>query len=318
MEKRTILLTILLLVNICLSSFGQFKYPSKKNMDILADKTLAVELLEGENNESLNNALIQSFDDKWTFTNVEFFKSSEISQLLKDKNEDYVYLFQGNANKEDIRTRKTYTHSNGRKADNSFGKIIESKQDYLAFSFQYYAFKLLNINEGKAKTITRITFANSELSKIDYIFLVQQLDRLVTYAYNGETANDYYGDIEKNIEKIKSSKLILLNDFFKEKDLNKMSKFLDIPYELVDYESYENTIINQEKGTTHIKIIWNDFQGLYVWIVVDSESGKILAQTSFGGIKFGKYHTANEIIKPKHLKYMTNRTAQKFNSRHYR
>jgi len=287
-------------------------------MDLIVDKTLAVELLEGENNESLNNALIQSFDDKWTFTSVEFFKSSEISQILKDKNENYVYLFQGNAIKEDIRTRKTYTHSNGRKMDNSFGKIIESKQDYLAFSFQYYAFKLLSINEEKVKTITRVTFANSELSKIDYIFLVQQLDRLVTYASNGKTANEYYEDVAKNIEKIKSSKLILLNEFFKEKDLKKMPKYLNIQYELVDYEAYENAIINHEKGTTHIKIIWNDFLGLYVWIVVDSESGKILAQTSFGGIQFGKHHTANEIIKPKHLKYMTNRTAQKFNSRHYR
>ena len=124
--------------------------------------------------------------------------------------------------------------------------------------------------------------------------------------------------MEGNIEKIKSSTLLILKDFYKEKDIKKMSSHYNYTYEIVDFKNYENSILNFEKGKTYQKIMWNDFLGLYIWVVVDCESGKILAQTSFGGVTFGRYHTANEIIKAKHFKYATSKFAQKVNSRHYR
>ena len=68
----------------------------------------------------------------------------------------------------------------------------------------------------------------------------------------------------------------------------------------------------------YIKILWNDYQNAYMWVTIDTETGRVLSQMSFGGIKFGVEHNANELIKAKHLKYATNKTFQKVNSRNYR
>jgi hypothetical protein len=315
--KLFYLLTTLLTSFFYNTAYGQFPYPDKDDASLVLSKTLAVELLDGKENEYLNNSLIQIFKDNWSYTDVVFLTSTEIEKAFTDKNESYAYLFQSNNIVTHGRTSSSYVDQFGRKTFNSIGSK-EIKTDYIAFTFENFPFELKVLENGKTKNITNITFANSELTKIDYIFLVQQLNRLISFASEGKNSSEYYNDVEVNIEKIKAKKLLILSDFFTEKDLKKMASFYDYDHEVVEYIRYEDAIIDHEKNSMYIKIIWNHFAGVYIWIVVDSESGQILAQTSFGGVKFGRHHTANDIIKAKHLSYSTSKFAQKINTRHYR
>ena len=174
--KIIYLVTLLFLSH---AAFCQFYYPTQEKANLVLEKTLVIELLEDEdeNNKILNEILIQVFKDKWTQTPVEFMSSSNIQKKIEAKDENYFYLFQRVAVKEEVKSRTSaYLDKNGRRTMNSVGSPHKVEGDYVAFSFEYYPFDLKIIKNGGLKSITSICFANSELSKLDYVFLFQQLD----------------------------------------------------------------------------------------------------------------------------------------------
>ncbi|MFC2151831.1 hypothetical protein ACFLSE_04820, partial [Bacteroidota bacterium] len=80
--------------------------------------------------------------------------------------------------------------------------------------------------------------------------------------------------------------------------------------------TYEDIILNKTPEKGYVKIIWSNQIRMYEWIVVDAQNGDILSQLSFGGVKFGRSHKANEIINVKHLKHILNKTGQNMNNRY--
>ncbi len=152
----------------------------------------------------------------------------------------------------------------------------------------------------------------------DYSFLCTELQRELNYS-TAET-KDPYIDIEANLEKIKTSKLYILKDFFDEKYFENMEKYWEYDYELVDLYQQEEIVANHAKEGCYLKIIWSNQHALDMWAVLDTETNEILAVTSFGGVNFTIMGITNnvkpnEIIKAKHLKYATNKAVQKFNQR---
>ena len=305
----------LLLFFLSNQSFSQYIYPDQDLCEELKQRTLLVQLLDetDEASKALNNALRDEFE-AWNLCPVEFKSNAQVEEILNSRNTKYAVLTQDNAVQKDIRSRNV--DQNGKLIIGSGTEDGVFKQFYTAFSFSYYNFDLL-LPTGKKKpeTITSITFANPELSRIDYLYLVQQLNRLIESSLVGTKSGDYM-DPESNVSKIEKSKLIFLKDFFKEKEIGDISKYYESPYELVDMERYQEVILEKEPGLCYAKIIWSNQINMYIWVVVNAADGQILAQQSFGGVKFGSSHDADDIIKVKHLKYVTNVKAQKFNNKY--
>jgi len=281
---------------------AQFDYPKTDDAMVVLGKTLAVELHDeiDEIDRTQNESLRRIFSENWTLTPVEFFYSTEL-QGIKSSGGDYAYLVQQEALKEITRSR------NYQDSDASY--------NYVAFTFQYYPFRLQIFHQGKIKTVASITFASADLHEIDHLFLYQQLDRLISFASKNKKWEEYYGDIETNIEKVKASTLLMPEVYYTAKDAKKMPSLYSYPHEIVGLKAYENSIKSLEKGKSYIRIIWSDLHGVYMWVAVDCETGQVLSQVGFGGIEFGKNHTANEIIKGKHMKYLTSVAAQEINTR---
>lgn len=295
-------------------AFAQYIYPEQELCEELKQRTLAVQLLSGddETTQNLNSALKEEFQ-AWTITPVLFKSADEIAQIMDARDTQYAILIQDDAVKEDKRSRTV--DQNGRLVVGP-GNGATFKQYYTAFSFSYYNFQLLLPTEKKKpEEITSIGFANGELSRIDYLYLVQQLNRLIRSSLDGVPSSDYY-DPEKAIAKIEASKLLLLADLFREKEISDIPSNYDHDFEVVDMDRYQDAILNKEAGSCYAKIIWSNQINLYEWIVVNAENGEILSQLTFGGVKFGASHEANDIIKVKHLKYVTNKMAQKVNNKY--
>lgn len=305
--------TALCFVGLSSPVFAQYSYPDQDMCQELKNRTLVVELLDetDESNIILNNALKEEFE-AWDISPVMFKTSEEVSEILDARDTQFAVLTQDNAVQKDIRARKL--DDKGRLM---FGAgLPSSTQNYVAFAFSYYNFDLqLPTGKKNPVTITSIGFANPELSRIDYLYLVQQLSRLVNSSLSGTPSSEYY-DAAVSVAKIKASKLIFLKDFFKEKEVAEIPDNLEAEFELVDMGAYQETILSKEPGKTYAKIIWSNQVNMYVWAVVNAEDGQILGHQGFGGVKFGKTHEANDIIKVKHLKYVTNEKAQKFNSKY--
>ncbi|MEP1094045.1 MAG: hypothetical protein ABJG78_02985 [Cyclobacteriaceae bacterium] len=308
---------ILLLLAVTSQAFAQYEYPDKELCEELKKRTLAIQLLEetGDTEKNLNNALKKIFAE-WDLTPVEFMGWDAIAEILDSKNTSYALLLQNDELRKDIRSREVDQY--GRKvvgATDPNSNKMAFKQYYEAFTFSYYNFDLLLTTKKKEKSITSVGFANGDLSRIDYVFLYQQLSRLIQSSLNDIPTDEFY-NVASNIETCKNSKLVLLRDFFSEKDVPKIDDYYEFEYELVDFESYQDVILNKAENMSYSKIIWSNQINMYEWVVVDAKSGSILSQLTFGGVKFGRNHDANDIIKSKHLKYITNKTAQKVNNKY--
>ncbi len=308
------ILTIFLLL-VCYTASAQYKFPKKELAEEVKNKKIAIQLLEekGETEKNLNTSLKEAFAQNWSFTTVEFYTIAEIDELVASKSNDYAFLLQQDELKED--KRSGYIDAQGRRHHIGVSHAGDSKFTYTAFTFTYYDFDLVLFKKNKAVNVTSISFANGDLSKIDYIFLAQQLNKLLENSVNGTSLKEYY-NVERNIKTLENHKLLLLKDFFKEKDVPEISKTYEYSSELVDFEKYEDAILNKESNTAYVKILWSNQHESYVWAVVDTLDGSILALTGFGGVKFGKHHDADDIIKVKHLKYVTAKGAQSMNNKY--
>ncbi|RUA17370.1 MAG: hypothetical protein DSY83_04145, partial [Flavobacteriia bacterium] len=306
--KKITLLTILFT---CTYAFSQYRYPEKEMANFALGKTLAVQLLDevGDNEKFSNAALKQIFELEWKTTQVEFMTREKMDGLIASKNESYAYLKQGDRVLSDVRSR--YIGPNGGITAIGPGPTDSRKENYAAFTFSFYTFELEVLNEkGKLENVTTIGFANNELTKLDYLFLAQQLGRLLNSSSNGIPSKEYC-NIDENTDRVKQTTLILPKDFFTERDQEKLDSYYDENFELVDWEDYQKTVLEKDSNKSYVKITWSLQHELYMWLVVDARDGAVLSQLGFGGVKFGRHHEANDIIKAKHLQYITNKKAQK-------
>ncbi len=304
---------LIVLVTISTSAFAQYAYPKVDLAKKVLATTLVVELLEGDNKVvATRNTAIQSvFKNNWKHTAVLFLTQSQIDSLAEQHQNGYSYVFQDDF--EYSGTRNRHVNSDG--SIHPYGDGMGGRIQYNAFTFGYYNCYLNVSIDGDYKFVTSIGFANAELLETDYLFLCQQLSRLVRAASEEKTTKEYF-NVKRNIETITAKTLMLPKNFFKEKDHDRIGKYYDHKYELVDIQEYENLILNKEPDKAYIKIIWSHHHKLYMWVVADAADGAILSIVGFGGASFGSYHTANDIIKAKHLKYVTSKFAQKINNRY--
>lgn len=316
MRKNCLLIFLLgLCVLMPAQVMAQYIFPEHELCKELKRRTLAVQLLDesGEDEKYLNQALKTEFES-WTITPVMFLSSKEVDQLIKNRDTRYAILTQNAELAKDVRSRNVDQNGRFTVAPQGDGAFVY-KQHYTAFSFSHYNFDLILPDAKKSKTITSIGFANGDMSRIDYVYLVQQLSRLVQASLDEVSLSAFY-DPSANVATVKSSKLLLLQDFFQEKELDQIPEYYDAEYELVDMARYQDAIMSRAEGVCYVKIIWSDQLSMYEWVVVNAADGKILSQVGFGGVKFGSSHDANAIIKVKHLKYVTNEKAQQFNNKY--
>lgn len=303
--------------------FPQYEYPSKENAEATLQKTLAVQIMDESDDygKYTNEAIKEIFNNNWKLTDIEFFSKGEIDALKDAKNAKYAYLTHNEALLKETRMEHVSTDPNSTTFGRRYGMGVNApiksvSYQRIAFTFAHYSYDLeIFGKKNKPVSVTEIGFANGELSRIDFLFLCQQLTHLLNSAASDVPQKEYY-NVERNIEKNQNSQLILPKDLFREKDIKKMDSYYDHDFELVDGEKYQSVIMNKESGKTYLKIIWSHQHKMYLWIVVNAVDGMITAQTGFGGVKFGKKQKANKTIKAKHLKYITSKMAQKVNNRY--
>lgn len=294
-----------------LAVMAQYDVPKKEYCDELKNRTLAIELLEGnsETVTNLNKTLKEVFTDEWKWSGIEFLSKSEIDNILDSKNTNYFVLRQSSTAKEDI--RRGYIDKYGRRSNVGIG----SSYSYVAFSFAYYDFNLLMPTNKKPIKVMDVGLANGDLARIDFLYVAQQLNRHIKASIDEVGMKEFY-NIERNIEACKNKKIIILQDFIKGKERAKIGNYYKGEYELVDYNAYQDVILKQTPGNAYVKIIWSNQHKLYVWVVADAETGETLSLLSFGGVKFGHNHKANDIIKVKHFQYIDFKKGQKFNDKY--
>jgi hypothetical protein len=302
--KKVLFILCLGITTVC---FAQYKLPEKEYAEKVLQSKLVILLLDEkrESDKIINSSMKSIFEKNWKLTEVVFMNQAEVEDIIKAKKDGYAILSPANALSVDVTKEYTKTNSGTRQQSGA----------HVSFIFSYYNVNLSVMFKNKLVEVTNIGFANGELTSIDILFLYQQLSRLIDYASKYEDTKNYY-NVKSNVEKCKKSTLILLKDYFRDEDQKNMKTFYEYDYKLVDRAEFEDIILNQKPNNVYAKIIWSNQHKMYIWIVVDAENGATLSQIGFGGIKFGSYHDANDIIKAKHLKYIYSEGGQSFNNKY--
>ncbi|WAC02715.1 hypothetical protein N7U66_03325 [Lacinutrix neustonica] len=286
----------------CSVCFSQYKFPKQEYAQLVLDSKLVVELLDGESeyNAIMNSSVKEVFINNWKHTEVLFLTRSGIDSLRNIHKNGYSFLYQ-----------KASKYSERRFREDNLGR----SSTYEAFTFSSYRYFLNILIEGKNHFVTSIDFGTNNLIETDHLFLYQQLSLLIQASAEGKKPWHFF-KVNRNLEQLKNSTLVMPRFLFKEKDSSKIEDYYKHDYQLVDFNAYQELILNKETGKSYIKIIWSPQHKLYMWIVVNASDGAILSINSFGGLHFSNEQTVKEVIKVKYLKYATSKLAQKVNNRY--
>ncbi|MBL3658546.1 hypothetical protein [Fulvivirga sediminis] len=295
---KQFLIIAALVLPFCTSLQAQNYYPDEEVANEALNRTLAIQTFnsDGEYGESLSKAFKDIFTKEWKLSDVEFMTAKEMEAAKTNKSSDYVFLSHSAMSLE----------------------IIERNLkalDRTVFTFSFFNFSLDLYDTKRPTNVTEIGFANEELTKIDFLYLCQQLHLLLKNSADGVASSDFY-NIDENIEDLQKSTLLMPEQFFREKDIAKMDSYYENKYEILNPEKFEEAVLNKADDTCYIKIIWSNQHNAYTWITVDAADGSIRSLMSFGGVKFGRNHDANDIIKAKQLSNILKKFPQKVNSKY--
>ncbi len=287
-----------------LPASAQYFIPEKKLAEQLKTRTVIVELYPDSAGipNACNDVLQNAFKEYWTLTPVEFLPAEKFKEILKTGDTRYAAFLPYNG-------EHTLTME---RVEWGTGSVIHSK----SFYFDHFDFALsLITGPDKEEPVTTISFANDNLMTSDLLFAVQQIARLVNASLNDIKGPDYF-DHKKNIEFVKTKILLIPREYIKEKEIADIDEKYEFPHRLVTLDEMNTLILSKDDQYIYPKIMWSMMHNAYGWITIWAKDGSITSFMSFGGIHTKSNQSANEVIKPGHLKYITSGTAQGMNNRY--
>jgi hypothetical protein len=294
---------------ISINTYAQFSYPIQKVAIEFQKRTLIVELQEkdekymtklkkkdGEeavdnyvsNIDNYNRLVKESFPKYWKTTPFEFKTKEETDDIVKSGDKKYAVFSAGwRAEK-----RKQGT-------DMYIEFEVYCFTIYLAEKAKkrdkYYSDNQGSMNITRGPHVFKLSLASKPVSEADFKFIIQQFqlhtEKATTIGKTGgiwKTAF-FIPDISFKAKKIlKEKKLSIPKDYidFGEPEIKEVYKH---PFELTASEKEEQLILDDSIEYAYINYVWSEKQQYWAIIVVDIESGEILARIGIGGVNVGVF-----------------------------
>lgn len=318
---RPVVLLFLTFGLLIFESKAQYLYPKIDEAKLIQQRPLAVQLLpeDTEVEEAFNVVLKEAFNEYYD-GKVVFKSSSEIKTLKKQKSNDFAFLIQRELLSEETRYGVRYVDGSMYHWIMGASKMKDpvSKNEIENFAYEnvileYYDFILSVFDGKKEKVVTVLTFANDELGKHDYLYLCQQINLLIKSSTGGTMRADYV-DVEGNIERLKSIKSYFLTDYFEDGVKENLGDYYEHDFEVVSFEDYQSLILEKRENSAYVKIIFSFQHNRFMWLMVNSSNGQILALNDIGDYKFTGGFEASNLIKPRHLKFSVHEPTQLANN----
>ena len=295
---------MLLITAFVSSTSAQYLIPRKELCEQLKSKTVIVELSDGTSAEAAktNEALRSAFKDFWTLTPVEFLSGTDFNKIVAAGDTKYAAFLAYDG-------EHTLTMQ---RLDGISGPVIHEK----SFHFDHFDLALsLITGPYKDTPVATISFANKNILSGDLLFAIQQISRLVNASLNDIKGHAYY-DHKKNIEFVKTKTLLIPQELFKEKDIEKLKDKYEFPYKVVSLNEMNDLVLSKDEQYIYPKIIWSIQHKAYGWLTIFAKDGSVTSFMAFGGIHTASEQSANEVIKAGDLKYIVSGMAQGINNKY--
>jgi hypothetical protein len=278
---------------------AQFYIPGKSLCEQLKSRTVIVQLT-GDTTADL--VMRNAFKKYWTLTPVEFLTKEQFNQAVTIGDIRYAALMNSFGESSHTIVR--------------FDTKLNTTEERGTFYFGHYDYSLCLLTGSNTNTkICSVTFAFDKLITSDFLFVVQQISRLVNASLNNISGTAYY-DPKKNIEFVKTKTLLIPKELFKEKELAEVSKIYTFPHKVVSMSELNELVLNEDETYIYPKIIFCEQHNFYGWITISAKDGSITSIMTFGGIQVSAVVQSDEAIKVKDLKYITSGFAQGINNKY--
>jgi hypothetical protein len=280
---------------------AQFPIPDKPLCVQLKSKKLIAELRNDSSgaDEVLRNALTKY----WTLTPFELLPAEEFRKILAAGDTNYAALMSSFGESSHTMTRFDTKGGGG-------------FQDIATFYFGHYDYSLCLVTGSNTNTkVCSITYSFDKLMTSDYLFIVQQISRLVNASLNDITGSAYYNH-KKNMDFVKTKILLVPKELFKEKDLAKLNDIYKYPSKIVTLSEMNDLVLSENEAYIYPKIIFCEQHNFYGWVTISAKDGAITSIMTFGGIQTSSRVNSDELIKVKDLKYITSGLAQGINNKY--
>lgn len=299
--NKTFFYLVAFFISGILPASAQFPIPDKSLCEQLKSKKLIAELRNDSSgaDEVMRNALKKY----WTLTPFELLPAEEFKKILASGDTSYAALISSFGESSHTITRFNTKTSGG-------------FEDRGTFYFGHYDYSLCLVTGNNTNTkVCSITYAIDKLITSDYLFIVQQISRLVNASLNNINGLAYY-DHKKNMEFVKTKTLLVPKELFKEKELSKLSEIYKFPGKVVSLSEMNDLVLSENEEYIYPKIIFCAQHNFYGWVTVSAKDGAITSIMTFGGIQVASNVKSDEVIKVKDLKYITSGMAQGINNKY--
>jgi len=299
MKKPFLCLIAILIAGLYHPASAQFFIPDKSLCEQVKSRTVIVQLTS---DSAADEVMRQAFKKYWTLTPVEFLTKEQFNQAITIGDIRYAAL---------ISSFGESTHTITR-----FDMKTNTTEERGTFYFGHYDYSLcLLTGSNTNKKVCSITFAFDNLITSDFLFIVQQISRLVNASLNNISGPAYY-DHKKNIEFVKTKTLLVPKELFKEKELAKIGEIYTFPYKIVTMGEMNDLVLSQDETYIYPKIIFCEQHNFYGWVTISAKDGSITSIMTFGGIQVAAVVKSDEAIKVKDLKYISSGFAQGINNKY--
>ncbi|MEP0365803.1 MAG: hypothetical protein ABJN36_09980 [Cyclobacteriaceae bacterium] len=302
--------------------YAQSPYPKYDLALLVKERTLAVQLLHEatEVETEMNNVLKEAFDENWTISEVKCLLPTAYNKLKKTNPQEYAFLNQSTELHEDLTLQIDYIDGSQlnrirASSGNPDPVALDEAESYSVeqVDLSYYDFDLMVFDGKKEKYVTTVSFTNSDLAKHDYLFLVQQLQLLISNCTEGYTAKGYQV-AETNLKTLANLTTYFLEDYLDDGLASELDKYYEYPSQIVSYKDYVNLILDKKPGTAYLKIFFSRQHNKYMWGMVQTSTGRVLSINECGDYKFTGSFKADNIIRPSYLRSATNVNTQLVNN----
>jgi len=275
MKKISLVAMIIMVFAIC--SNAQFHVPSTKDVVDIKNKTLIVQLIDGDAKfekklskvelaqyhdyiNTRNNIIKSCFEEYWTLNEkLEFLSPKEVESKIRQGSDRYVIYYE------------------------EWG-VNEMRSANVIRKFEGY--KLQMKKADKKKPFFEITMPSEILNEADYKFILHQFEKFIMAGIEGKKRKDKsLYDKEKSLKIIEDKTLVVEKDWLEISEAE-AQEIYGKELIITDNQEIDRIILDGDEEKLYLTNLWSYSKNTFMIAVVEASTQDIVNLYSVGGVQF--------------------------------
>lgn len=310
-----------------ISSYGQFLRADHKKAALIDHRPLLVALFDTEQAENekdslqmawYNESIRMVLEKHWTLNDsIIFAGPKRVHSIIGSKSADYAVLLGKHAREGQQSSSDIFWYD-------SFTFLFFLSEDGIRLNPEMVdrASPLIPDHNTsgqllRGRYIYKISLFNEYLSVNDLVFAIRNIRERVNEALEEKYSKRgmYAAKVPKEARSTLAGKTLLIPDNLAPEGINRetIAQYYEHPFRICSQNDIEKAIGRRAENTAYLHFLWSDRERMFTGMVIDAESGKVLASFPPNAVRMEKdFHALPGIsyrsglsMKPSRLKSLS-------------